>query len=301
MQINSCITCIFFYILYTMTSKKYLNTKQVGNLFDVNESTVRRWATSGKIECISSAGGHRKFSYQNVMNFANTQGLKINSNEIPYNVNRKTIISDSVNHVFKNDAKSLELIFVQLYLDGTPLADLMDNYVEKILVEIQNKLDKKEVSIAEEHIARKIVSKALNNFKLTVSDSSSETKENILCLNLENDIPDLPIDMIQILLENKHYNVHNCGANTSIKDIKKLLSTKKYKAIFIYLCDRQCCTATVKDNINKTNQDLDDISILAKKYNIELYLGGPSFKNIDKKVLKNYKTFSKYSESLQLN
>ena len=284
-----------------MTNKKYLNTKQVGNLFDVNESTVRRWATSGKIECISSAGGHRKFSYQNVMNFANMQGLKINSNEIPYNVNRKTVISDSVNHVFKNDAKSLELIFVQLFLDGTPLTDLMDNYVEKILVEIQNKLDRREVSIAEEHIARKIVSKALNNFKLTVSDSSSENKENILCLNLENDIPDLPIDMIQILLENKNYNVHNCGANTSIKDIKKLLSTKKYKAIFIYLCDRQCCTATVRDNLKKTNQDLDDISVLAKKYNIELYLGGPSFKNIDKKVLRSYKTFSKYSESLQIN
>ena len=284
-----------------MTNKKYLNTKQVGNLFDVNESTVRRWATSGKIECISSAGGHRKFSYQNVMNFANTQGLKINSSEIPYNVNRKTVISDSVNHVFKNDAKSLELIFVQLFLDGTPLTDLMDNYVEKILVEIQNKLDKKEVSIAEEHIARKIVSKALNNFKLTVSDSSLENKENILCLNLENDIPDLPIDMIQILLENKNYNVHNCGANTSIKDIKKLLSTKKYKAIFIYLCDRQCCTATVRDNLKRTNQDLDDISVLAKKYNIDLYLGGPSFKNIDKKVLRSYKTFSKYSESLQIN
>ena len=284
-----------------MTNKKYLNTKQVGNLFDVNESTVRRWATSGKIECISSAGGHRKFSYQNVMNFANTQGLKINSSEIPYNVNRKTVISDSVNHVFKNDAKSLELIFVQLFLDGTPLTDLMDNYVEKILVEIQNKLNRREVSIAEEHIARKIVSKALNNFKLTVSDSSSDNKENILCLNLENDIPDLPIDMIQILLENKNYNVHNCGANTSIKDIKKLLSNKKYKAIFIYLCDRQCCTATVRDNLKKTNQDLDDISVLAKKYNIELYLGGPSFKNIDKKVLRSYKTFSKYSESLQIN
>lgn len=284
-----------------MTNKKYLNTKQVGNLFDVNESTVRRWATNGKIECISSAGGHRKFSYQNVMNFANTQGLKINSSEIPYNVNRKTVISDSVNHVFKNDAKSLELIFVQLFLDGTPLTDLMDNYVEKILVEIQNKLDRREVSIAEEHIARKIVSKALNNFKLTVSDSSSDNKENILCLNLENDIPDLPIDMIQILLENKNYNVHNCGANTSIKDIKKLLSNKKYKAIFIYLCDRQCCTATVRDNLKKTNQDLDDISVLAKKYNIELYLGGPSFKNIDKKVLRSYKTFSKYSESLQIN
>jgi len=283
-----------------MNSKKYLNTKQVGNLFDVNESTVRRWASSGKIECISSAGGHRKFSYQNVMSFANSQGLKINSGEIPYNINRKTIIDDSVKHVFNNDAKSLEMIFVQLYLDGTLLPDLMDNFVEKILVKIQDKLDQKEVSVAEEHIARKVVSKALNNFKLTVSNHVSVDNENILCLNLENDIPDLPIDMIQILLENNNFNVHNCGANTSIKDIKKLLSNQTYKAIFIYLCDRQCCTATVKDNIKKTNSDLEQVSILAKKYNIKLYLGGPSFKNINKNILKNYNTFTKYSESLQL-
>ena len=283
-----------------MNSKKYLNTKQVGNLFDVNESTVRRWASSGKIECISSAGGHRKFSYQNVMSFANDQGLKINSGEIPHNINRKTIIDDSVKHVFNNDAKSLEMIFVQLYLDGTLLPDLMDNFVEKILVKIQDKLDQKEVSVAEEHIARKVVSKALNNFKLTVSNHVSRDNENILCLNLENDIPDLPIDMIQILLENNNFNVHNCGANTSIKDIKKLLSNQTYKAIFIYLCDRQCCTATVKDNIKKTNSDLEQVSILAKKYNIKLYLGGPSFKNINKNILKNYNTFTKYSESLQL-
>tara|TARA_X000001036_G_scaffold335910_1_gene314815 strand:+ start:431 stop:1285 length:855 start_codon:yes stop_codon:yes gene_type:complete len=283
-----------------MNSKKYLNTKQVGNLFDVNESTVRRWASSGKIECISSAGGHRKFSYQNVMSFANDQGLKINSGEIPYNINRKTIIDDSVKYVFNNDAKSLEMIFVQLYLDGTLLPDLMDNFVEKILVKIQDKLDQREVSVAEEHIARKVVSKALNNFKLTVSNHVSRDNENILCLNLENDIPDLPIDMIQILLENNNFNVHNCGANTSIKDIKKLLSNQTYKAIFIYLCDRQCCTATVKDNIKKTNSDLEQVSILAKKYNIKLYLGGPSFKNINKNILKNYNTFTKYSESLKI-
>ena len=283
-----------------MNSRKYLNTKQVGNLFDVNESTVRRWASSGKIECISSAGGHRKFSYQNVMSFANDQGLKINSGEIPYNINRKTIIDDSVKHVFNNDAKSLEMIFVQLYLDGTLLPDLMDNFVEKILVKIQDKLDQREVSVAEEHIARKVVSKALNNFKLTVSNHVSRDNENILCLNLENDIPDLPIDMIQILLENNNFNVHNCGANTSIKDIKKLLSNQTYKAIFIYLCDRQCCTATVKDNIKKTNSDLEQVSILAKKYNIKLYLGGPSFKNINKNILKNYNTFTKYSESLKI-
>ena len=58
---------------------KGLNTKQVGDLFGVDESTVRRWAMSGKIECTSSAGGHRKFSFKNIVAFSNSNGIKINS------------------------------------------------------------------------------------------------------------------------------------------------------------------------------------------------------------------------------
>ena len=176
----------------------------------------------------------------------------------------------------------------------------MDDVVESTLINLQSKLDKKEISIAEEHIARKIISKSLNGFKLSIINDNSKNKKNILCLNLENDIPDLPIDMIQILLENINYNVYNCGSHTSIKDVKKLLEKQTYKAIFIYLCDRQCCTSTIEDNIKKTNKDLKAISILAKKYNIKLFLGGPSFKNINENVLKNFNKFTKYSEVLSL-
>ena len=61
--------------------KKDLNTKQVGNLFGVDESTVRRWALSGKIKCISSAGGHRKFSYNDIVEFANKKGIELNISE----------------------------------------------------------------------------------------------------------------------------------------------------------------------------------------------------------------------------
>ena len=107
--------------------------------------------------------------------------------------------------------------------------------------------------------------------------------------------------MIQILLENNNFNVDNCGSNTDTKDIKKLLSNKRYEAIFIYLCDRQCCTSTVKDNLIKTNKDLEAISDLAQEFNIKLFLGGPSFKNINKNILKKYTTFTKYSESLQIS
>tara|TARA_B100001250_G_C19686336_1_gene738204 strand:+ start:64 stop:909 length:846 start_codon:yes stop_codon:yes gene_type:complete len=277
---------------------KGLNTKQVGNLFGVDESTVRRWSLAGKIKCSSSAGGHRKFSYKDIINFSKTRGLKLNQNQ---DTSDKTaIINQMLSYSLNNNSSSIELILIKLYLNGMELKDIMDNVVENTLINLQSKLDKREISVAEEHIARKIISKSLNGFKLSIINDNSKNKKNILCLNLENDIPDLPIDMIQILLENINYNVYNCGSHTSIKDVKKLLEKQTYKAIFIYLCDRQCCTSTIKDNIKKTNKDLEAISILAKKYNIKLFLGGPSFKNINENVLKNFNQFTKYSEVLSL-
>ena len=281
--------------------KKDLNTKQVGNLFGVDESTVRRWAMAGKIKCISSAGGHRKFSYNDIVSFANQKGIILSKNDKSKNLTPKESVKEIVNHSLRHNYQSVEKALIELYLSGVPLTALMDDYIEPVLVSIQDNLDKNNISVAEEHIARKIVSKGLNQFKLSVINTKKYNGKNILGLNLENDIPDLPIDMIHILLEDVGYRVHNCGSNTSIVDIKTLLNKNSYYAIFIYLCDRQCCTSTLIDHIDKTNKDLKEISILAKKHDIKLFLGGPSFENIDKDILKHYNIFTKYSESLLLD
>ena len=277
---------------------KGLNTKQVGSLFGVNESTVRRWAMSGKIKCSSSAGGHRKFSFKNIISFSESNRVSINPKVLEDSLDKKKNVQDILGYSLNHETDNIESILINLYLSGVTLSIIMDDYIEPVLVQIQKKLDDGKISVAEEHIARKIVSKSLGNFKNSITSIGIDSGENVLCLNLENDIPDLPIDMIQILLESINFNVDNCGSHTSIIDLKKLLQNKKYHAIFIYMCDRQCCTSTVKDNIEKTNSDLHEISLLAKKYNIELFLGGPSFKNIKSDILKNYNTFSKYSESL---
>ena len=281
--------------------KKDLNTKQVGNLFGVDESTVRRWAMAGKIKCISSAGGHRKFSYSDIVNFANQKGIILNTNDKSKDLTPKKTVKDIVECALGHNYQAVEKTLIELYLSGVPLTSLMDDYVEPVLVSIQNNLDDKNISVAEEHIARKIVSKGLNQFKLSVVNTKKHNGKNILCLNLENDIPDLPIDMIHILLEDVGYSVHNCGSHTSIIDIKNLLSKKTYFAIFIYLCDRQCCTSTLIDHIDKTNKDLKEISVLAKKHDIKLFLGGPFFENIDQDILNCYNKFTKYSESLLID
>ena len=283
-----------------MKIKKDLTTRQVSALFDVNESTVRRWAMSGRIKCSVSAGGHRKFSHEDIVSFAIGKGIQINSTQYSES-NRKSVITKIVNLTFQNNVKSIELILIDLYLNGVQLSDLMDNYLEPVLIRIQKRLDAEKISIAQEHLARKVVSQSINNLRNSVISKDRHNGKNILCLNLENDIPDIPIDMIDMLLQSVGYSVDNCGSNTSIKNLTKLLLKNRYDAIFVYLCDRQCCSATVHKFIDKTNRDLSEIKKLAKKYNIALFLGGPSFKNISECTLKGFNLFSKYSDCLNIS
>ena len=279
--------------------KTYLNTKQVAELFKVDNSTIRRWSITGKIECQTTHGGHRKFLFKNIIKFLNE-----NPQKKEFNASAILSVGDNNNsdyshlisqHALDRDINQIDLIIMKLYFEGVKISEIFDSYIEKSLEKIQKLLDNRKISVAEEHIARKTISKTLDNLRSSIANFPTSDK-SILCLNLENDIPDLAIDMIQIILEGKGYNVHNSGSNTSVADLKFLLEKSEFESIYIYLCNRQCCTATVKDNLKKTIKDLETINKLCNQFNIILHLGGPGTKYIDSKITFKYEKFNYFSE-----
>lgn len=44
-----------------MTPEKMLTPQQVADIFAVDPKTVTRWAQAGKLPCIKTLGGHRRF------------------------------------------------------------------------------------------------------------------------------------------------------------------------------------------------------------------------------------------------
>jgi len=47
----------------------YYSTRELSKLLRANESTVKRWADSGKLKCFKTPGGHRKFPPWHVAEF----------------------------------------------------------------------------------------------------------------------------------------------------------------------------------------------------------------------------------------
>lgn len=50
--------------------KTILSTADVARLFNVTETTVKRWANEGTLKCMKTPGGHRKFEMKHVVEFA---------------------------------------------------------------------------------------------------------------------------------------------------------------------------------------------------------------------------------------
>jgi excisionase family DNA binding protein len=52
------------------------STREMARLCGVNESTIKRWADSGRLPCIKTPGGHRKFRIRDALNFLNEYGFE---------------------------------------------------------------------------------------------------------------------------------------------------------------------------------------------------------------------------------
>ena len=60
-----------------MSNKPYLAPNEVAELLMVSPVTVRQWAQKGMLDAMLTAGGHRRFKFEEVERFAKERGLTL--------------------------------------------------------------------------------------------------------------------------------------------------------------------------------------------------------------------------------
>src|SRR5690625_4089972 len=58
-----------------MSDTADLTTRQASALLGVHESSVKRWCDQGLLECSFTPGGHRRFDFDVMLDFARTSSL----------------------------------------------------------------------------------------------------------------------------------------------------------------------------------------------------------------------------------
>ena len=114
---------------------KYINSQEAAKILGVNVSSIKRWTDEGKLECIQTVGGHRKFLMEHLASFVKKNKKKtskvnvftIESSkdlEINYHVLKGDfdfLKSFVLKQVLKNNRDEIQKVLTGLYLGQYPL------------------------------------------------------------------------------------------------------------------------------------------------------------------------------------
>ena len=154
------------------------------------------------------------------------------------------------------------------------------------------------LSHTEAFISRKVITRATESLNDNKPNGSFNGKF-ALCVNFEDNLPDLGVVMSEVILRHKGYNVFNTGSHAELGDLEKVIKNKKIDLIIFYLCNMQCCMSIVGDNINKTANQVTSIFETSKKMKVDVIFGGLGIEllpNISNTISKTFITFKELSK-----
>ena len=285
---------------------KYLNSKEVAMIMGVHVSTVKRWTDAGKLPCYQTPGGHRKFILSHINEFLaknKKKSKKVNVVELEGIKDRKLIqnidhgeykklIPVFLEQALNADGDRLKTTLTGLYMKQYYLHEIYDTLVLPVMRLIGEMWANNDISIAEEHLATNTIKNAVHALGETLERKDYKDKSYTLSLALSGDEHDLPLIMTKQILEIKGIPVINCGRNTPVNSIKRLL--KKFQP------DKIIVSLTYIENKKLAKQELDDLLKIASKTHAKIYVGGAGIQYINGQQLKNVQLLHSMSDVTQI-
>ena len=265
---------------------QYYNSIEAAKILGVNVSTIKRWTDDGKLECIRTAGGHRKFMMSQFSKFLDENRKKTSKiNLFPLENESDLQIS---NHILKgnfsylieyiqkqafncNRAK-IQKVFNGLYLAQYPLHVIYDQIVTPILREIGKLWMDSKIDVIQEHLAASTLKDAINRLQGIISLPKIK-RGKALCLNLSHEMHDIALKMVDHILENRGFKVLYSGQNTPIINFEKILKLFKPDRIYI--------SSSYIEDIKTAQEEFDHICDCSAEAGIKIYVGGAGFDQLN--------------------
>tara|TARA_B100000519_G_C14254186_1_gene444150 strand:- start:2993 stop:3877 length:885 start_codon:yes stop_codon:yes gene_type:complete len=287
---------------------RYLTSNDVAEILGVNISTLKRWTDNGTINCTKTAGGHRKFTMQHVRDYYKKNknadksfGLaleRLEHKRIYESINKNDFLELATRLAdasIESDDLSVSNIIDGAYMKGLPVESIFDKIVDPAANAIENSLRQGYLSHLETFISRKLITRHVETLTQNKPNGSFNGK-SALCVNFEDNLPDLGVVMSEVVLRHSGYNVYNTGSHADLGNLKTILEKKSVDLVLFYLCDMQCCMATIKTNIEKTKSQINEINNLSKDCKIPVIYGGNGINFLLDDTTNLESTFLKYSD-----
>lgn len=284
----------------TANSTSLISSVDVAKILGVNVATVKRWTDSGKLDCVKTAGGHRKFLLRHLAAFAMehekyAQRLSLLplDNQISLELSHQILQADYeklvpylLGRAIECDQDAVKTVLNGLYMVHQNLASIYDDLLSPILHQIGQMWVDGNLSVSEEHLASQSIKDGIIKLQdIVVKPELSLGKAFVLTLSEE--LHDIPSKMVQHLLEQRGFQVLYSGQQTPVGDTVSVFNS--------YSPDRVYLSSVYVENPLQAQAEFKELQQLCKKYDATLYVGGGGVSqlgieaNADLFQLKNFR------------
>jgi methanogenic corrinoid protein MtbC1 len=154
--------------------KSVLSPKELGAAIGVSESSLKRWADSGRLDVARTAGGHRRIELSEAIRFVRSQGFSLERPGIlgledidaassgPETDDPAAALHDALSNGEAERARGLALA---RYVEGMPLALIIDRMIAPAMRAIGDRWQHGEDGIMIEHRAADICGQILDRVR----------------------------------------------------------------------------------------------------------------------------------------
>jgi len=259
---------------------KYLNSKEVASIMGVNVSTIKRWTDSGKLDCYQTVGGHRKFLLSHVKNFLKEKiNQKLKVNIIQYlNKGEKELVQriDRIDYKYLRDylfqlslqqsVDSIHDVINSLLIKGEPQYRIYDELILNVLNRIGDLWLNNKLSIADEHTMTETIRNVMYRIHSEISKNNVKIPKKVICMTLTNDEHEIPLVMIQSILDEINIPSTNLGPNIPAPEIESKIQVVNPTHLIIssnYVLDT-----------DTFNSEISQLLQICHKNDIEILIGG---------------------------
>ena len=265
---------------------KYFNSEDAAKILGVNVSTIKRWTEGGELECIKTAGGHRKFLMSHLAAFVE-KNKKKNSKVNLFTLESEEDIEISY-RILKGEFRFLNTYVLEqslvcnrekiqqvlngLYLGQYPLHQIYDLIVTPVLHQIGYLWEENKLSVIQEHLASQAIRDCITRLQGIIR-IPEHREEKALCLTPSKELHDIPLKMVDHILEARGYTILYSGQLTPVKRVEEAFAAYRPNRLYI--------SSTTVDDRHELQNDINQLCDIAQTHNCDVYVGGRSFDVID--------------------
>jgi len=272
--------------------KQSYSTKELARMWDVSESTIKRWTDAGALKCRKTVGGHRKFELEDILEFQNhcapcLKGLTAEKGYAEVDGELEHLLAEpdflGLSERFKQAALAAHDDFTSSLLDhyhrhGLSLVTIVEEIIRPAMQDIGEMWRAGKIGVIDEHLATITTTRALADL-----NSKSEKKHNTNRLALvgcsEGELHQLAASLVRDLLESQGWQVIYLGQHTPLFSFSEAVA--RFKPALV------CISITMTDNLERAARDYEGLRRAASKQGAKIVIGGAALK--DEKVRARFR------------